>query len=265
MVCLLAALGITAGATGMFGLVDLQIRRPQTVVHPDGTESTEQVPTGLISLSGWMDAPESRALAEWQAWLASYNDGGALERIGNSPTGFEEEYGMYLIYTQEMADKLDEIAAKYGLVLHQWLTEVPGARWSDAVGAPFLPDGAVGYYGYMYEDGSFHFDGDYALSEERLVPFQFGRWVRGSFHDVYLNILDPGLYRQWHCQTACGVTVTLAMSSFKSLVIADLEDAFVVINITEGTDAGFTAELLEQFAAGIDFAALSPVRPPEKP
>ena len=36
-----------------------------------------------------------------------------ISEIGNSPTGFEERYGHYLVYTQEMADKLEEIIAKY--------------------------------------------------------------------------------------------------------------------------------------------------------
>lgn len=78
--------------------------------------------TDFISLSGFNDTPESQALAEWQSFLEGYDqDGSIIASVGNNPTGFEDRYGMYLVYTQEMADKLEEIIAKYDLRLHSWM------------------------------------------------------------------------------------------------------------------------------------------------
>lgn len=55
-------------------------------------------------------SPEHEADAEWQEFLKSYDqDESILAAVGNDSTEFEEEYGEYLCYSQEMADKIDEI------------------------------------------------------------------------------------------------------------------------------------------------------------
>ena len=70
----------------------------------------------LLSLAGVEGSPEHEADVEWQEFLESYDqDESILAAVGNSPTGFEEEYGEYLCYRQEMADKIEEICEKYGL------------------------------------------------------------------------------------------------------------------------------------------------------
>jgi len=284
VVCLVAALGITAGASGIFGLQGMVLRPEQELsAGTDSTESEQGPPTvstpaetydtvDTISLSGFAGSPEKQAVTEWQQFLNTYDmDKKLLDAIGNNPTGLEEKYGLYQVYTQEMADKLEEITAKYGLELHSEFFEVPGT-WDRAAGGAFLPEDITGFYGYMYEDGSFHFDGEWTMSDSRSMSFQFGRWVKGSFNEVVLNIGYADDYREWTYMTDCGAAVTLAISPQKSLILMDSEDVTITVNVLEGSNTGYlghesgiTEEILEAFADSIDFTVLSPVRAPILP
>ena len=149
-VCLLAVLSIAAAATGLFGLRDVLLPEKGSVYVTD--ENDVVVPgeyeyRDFVSLSGWQDTPESRALAEWRSFLEDYDrDGAIIGEIGNSPTGFEEDYGLYLVYTREMADKLEEIAAKYGLCLHTRMEDVMPETWRTAAG-DFCGENVMAYSG----------------------------------------------------------------------------------------------------------------------
>ena len=283
VICLLAALGITAGAAGVLGLQGMVVR-PEQKPSAAGSVAAEQASPAVtapteaydaidtLSLSGFAGSPEKQAVTEWQQFLDGYDtDHAILNAIGNQPTGLEEKYGLYYVYTQEMADQLEKIAAKYDLKLHSALWDVPGT-WARAAGGTFFTEDVVGFYGYMYEDGSFHFDGEWNISDDRSMNFQFGRWVKGSFNEVVLTIGNVDDYREWTYMTACGVPVTLAVGSQKSLVLAETEDSIITVNILEGretgylgTETGITEELVEAFADSIDFTVLSPVRAPVLP
>lgn len=278
VVCLLA--GTVATAREWMSLRNLEIRVPVTdPIDDSGSDAasgshtmTEEVSTGMISLAGYMNTPESLALQEWETFLATYDDGGALERIGNNHTGFEDKYGMYLVYTQAMADKLDAITEKYGLSLHKEMHMIPANGWNDVLCGALLPETAVGYAGYMYEDGTFHFDGNLDVPGYGLLDFQFARSVRGSFSDMALNVMDVADYTQWSYTTACGLEVKLALGSIKGLIFVDLKDSFVVVNVLAGTETSpydvfssgtLSARDLETLADSIDFTVLTPVIRPD--
>lgn len=284
VVCLVTALGITAGASGIFGLQGMVLRPEQELSTGTDNAGSEQGPPAVstpaetydmvdtISLSGFVGSPEKQAVEEWQQFLSTYDvDHNLLASIGSNSTGLEQKYGLYYVYTQDMADKLEEITAKYHLRLHSEFLEVPGT-WERAAGGVFLPEAVRGFYGYMYEDGTFHFDGEWNMSDSRILNFQFGRWVKGSFNEVVLNIGYADDYREWTYMTDCGVAVTLAISPHKSLILMDSEDVTITVNVLEGSDTGYlghesgiTEEILEAFADSIDFTVLSPVRTPVLP
>ena len=104
-ITVIAALSGLAVAANFFGLRDALLPEKGSVSVVD--EKGVVVPgerefKDFISLSGWRDTPESKALAEWEAFRETYDPDGAIVReIGNEPTGFEERYGNYLVYTQE--------------------------------------------------------------------------------------------------------------------------------------------------------------------
>lgn len=270
VICLLAALSTAALARDFLGLRSWLMPARQEVQTPVDPETGEREirEVDMISLAGYDDTPESRAVAEWQEFLSGYDsDGAILDAIGNSPTGLEERYGLYLVYTQEMADKLDEIVEKYSLKLHTRIIDVyehPEAF--DSCG-DFLGDNRA-YSAYMYEDGTFKFDGDIDLPDYGILSYQFMRCVRGSFTDVLLNITDVEQYREWTYSTKSGLPVTLALGPGKALILADLGDSFVSVNVLAGTESEddglfssgpFLKQDLESLADSFDFSALTPV------
>lgn len=270
-ICLLVGISTIAVANGWFGLRELEFQEPVKVIQPDGAVTEEMASTGLISLQGYHDTPEHRAMEEWQAFLANYDDGGLLERLGNDPSGFEKEYGLYLVYSQEMADAFDQILEKYGLKQHTDMIDdlYTNEALCAQVGGDFLGKNQA-YSTYMYEDGTFHFDGEIELEEYGTLDYQFMRCVRGSFTDVMLSVGDVRDYREWVYETASGVPVTLALGPSKALVVADLPDAFVTINVLAGEETppqtfssgALLEENLELFADSFDFSILTPVQEP---
>ena len=274
---LLAALSIAAVATGFFGLRDVLLPEKGNVYVTD--ENGMVVPgeyekKDFVSLSGWMDTPESKALAEWQAFTDGYDrDGAIISKIGNEPTGFEDRYGLYTVYTQEMADKLEEIIAKYGLRLHTRLEDVYPETWKTAAG-DFFADNVMTYSGYIYENGTFRFDGEAELGSGELkgygpIEYQFSRSVRGTFDDVALNIGDISDFREWGYETADGTPVTLGLERRnRSLIMADLGDSFILVNVLTGEEGDDTfssgpigQEELEELADSFRLSALTPVKP----
>ena len=278
---LLAALSALALAANFFGLRDVLLPEKHSVDVVD--ENGVVVPgerefKDFVSLSGWGDTPESRALAEWQAFLDGYDqDGAIIAEIGNGPTGFGGQYGSYLVYTQEMADKLEEIIAKYNLKLHQWMEVVLPETWPAAVGN-FYRENVTPYSGYIYENGTFRFDGDAELGSGELkgygtIEYQFSRSVKGTFDDVALNIGDLSDFEEWGYTAADGTPVTLGLGArTRSLILADLGDSFVLVNVLAGKEIDDTfssgaigrAEL-EELADSFVYSALTPVREPDQP
>lgn len=275
VVALLAGLSTVAVATDLFGLRSLLLPQKQEVTMPVDPETGEQeVQTvDFISLSGYQDLPEGQAAAEWQSFLNGYDVAGAAVTADANPGGMDGKYALYQVYNREMAEKLDEIVEKYDLKLHTALI--------DACEHPEAMEGiweALGenraYSAYMYEDGTFQFDGEYDLPDYGTVDYQFRRAVRGTFHEVVLNVGDISQYKEWIYKAACGQTVTLALSPNKGLVLADLGDSFVTVNVLAGTEKGpddmfssgpFSAENLETLADSFDYTVLTPAKPVEGP
>ena len=274
------ALSALAVAANFFGLRDVLLPEKHSVYVTD--ENGAAVPgekefKDFVSLSGWGDTPESKALAEWEAFLENYDqDGSILAEIGNEPTGFEDRYGFYLVYTQEMAGRLEEIIAKYGLKLHAWMEDVLPATWPAAVG-DFYKENVTPYSGYIYENGTFRFDGDAELGAGELkgygtIEYQFSRSVKGTFDDVALNIGDLSDFEEWGYQAADGTPVTLGLGArTRSLILADLGDSFVLVNVLTGREGDETfssgaigREELEALADSFAYSAVTPVREPDR-
>ena len=247
-ILLVAALGATAVAEDWFGL--------RQAALPQGSGSGTEEGVELLSLQGWFGSPEHQAAADWQDFLNHYDDGGALEAIGNGDTGLSERYLPYGVWTQEMADALDGIAEKYGLALHQDSTVYDDTVSFLAVTGDFIDENLI-YPGYAYPDGTFQCDGGWVAADGVERGFQLRRTVKGVFDEVYLNIGDADAYRQWVYETAEGVSLLLAerADGSRALILADRPESFVAVNIL-GTEEPLAREDLEAFAEGIDFSIL---------
>ncbi len=236
-----------------------EAEEPQAVPYDPLSGDTDQ-----ISLQGFAGSPEYQAALAWAESLHSYDrDGAELKKVGNQPTGFEEKYSYngYHVYTQAMADKIDEISAQYGLALHTGGMQAATVAELEARFGDFLS--TYNYGGYYYADGTFQSD-----CEQGGISFQLRRCMKGTLDTVLLNITDAEQYEQWEYETASGVTVLLALGPDKALILADLDENFVAVNVLGGTAAPepgtedefapspMTAERLQALADSIDFSIL---------
>ena len=373
IICLLVLTTSVVVATNFFGLSALFVPAKDIlpddaafeIISDDGT--IKEVPIkNVISLQGYVGSPEYEAFVEWSQFTASYDpDHAILMEVGNMPIGIDSVYaGVYGCYTQEMVDKLLEVADKYGLILHGNRTMFdpvvdPSAfdNFMNTVAeGNFVDIENSGFGGYIYEDGSFQFDfswpvdeskiptyegdiwisafmpegrealnpelidelwgensataengkplvwvpidmdtyefivedaftmdyssgkyvvvpydGEYDLNEEwesmkayeRMTNeilfgssgFQFGYRMKGTLD--YVGISSTGIedYSEWEYQTAHGYTVSLAQSDYVSLIVLDLDDAFVVVSFTGGNKFIPPSDL-EGYADKFDFSKL---------
>ena len=254
---LVAALSIGTYAAISGGLKDISISEgtwEEPVQNGSDVQKTS-VKYEFISLQGFSESAENQALREWMKFTESYDtDGAILNKVGNKPTPWDEKYGEYWVYSQEMADKLDEITAKYGLTLHTSKNIPCGSKQEfDTRFGEIMTD--ANYVGYCYEDGTFHADGEFGK-----YGFQIGRTMKGVFDEVYLNIGNRDNYEEWTYETASGKTVLLALSKNKALILADLEKSFVSVNVLLNLNSDdvkpMTREDLENMANHINFSIL---------
>ena len=232
---LIVAFGSVAYATGWFGL------RSAVMYHDNGDPDQPYGNTDVMSLQGLAGSPEFEANARWQAFYDSYDpDGAILASIGNSDTGLEPRYDAYPCYTREMADTLDAIAEESGLELLSGLTLYGAAELPDWM-RNTLPQscGAFDhctYDAYSFDNGSFKTEGAFLFCDARWpyeTNYQFVCNRKGYLSVSYLAIGDADDYTQWAYETASGVTVTLALGPDKALIIADLPDAYLVVNVLD--------------------------------
>ena len=263
---LIVAFGSVAYATGWFGL------RSAVMYHDNGDPDQPYGNTDVMSLQGLAGSPEFEANARWHAFYESYDpDGAILASVGNSDTGLEPRYDAYPCYTREMADTLDAIAAESGLELLSGLTLYSAAELPDWM-RNTLPQscGAFDhciYDGYSFDNGSFKTEGAFFFCDARWpyeTNYQFVCNRKGYLSVSYLAIGDADDYTQWEYETASGVTVTLALGPDKALIIADLPDAYLVVNVldvrvgdVQQGEATLPAEILEAMADAFRFDQLA--------
>ena len=263
---LIVAFGSVAYATGWLGL------RSAVMYHDNGDLEQLYGNTDVMSLQGLAGSPEFEANARWQAFYDSYDpDGAILASIGNSDTGLEPRYDAYPCYTREMADTLDAIAEESGLELLSGLTLYGAAELPDWM-RNTLPQscGAFDhciYAGYSFDNGSFKTEGAFFFCDARWpyeTNYQFVCNRKGYLSVSYLAIGDADDYTQWAYETASGVTVTLALGPDKALIIADLPDAYLVVNVldvrvgdVQQGEAALPAEILEAMADAFRFDQLA--------
>ncbi|MBR0446595.1 MAG: hypothetical protein IIX23_04790 [Oscillospiraceae bacterium] len=251
VLCLLVVFTGAAFATKLFGLKDTLVDTKDPGIKSE------------ISLAGFSGSKEFMAAAEWKAFEESYDpDGSILAQLGSDDPQIDEKYMHYSVYTQEMADKLDEITTKYGLKLH---TSFVLGDLNTLTAKLIINDDTefsdnprnTALDGYMYDDGTFSYDGIFDASVGRLsVDYQFRCTVKGIFDSVSLNIGDIADYREQVIVTDSGTELVAALSEYKSVLLAQFDACFVTINVLGGTDMGITFEDLKDLANTFDFSVI---------
>ena len=94
----------------------------QNVFDEYHREVTAAVPVSqqVLTFSGLQGSPSYQAAKEWYAYLQAYDADGIIRKQAfqtDPETQFPDTYPAYGVYSQEMADKLEELAEKYHLKL----------------------------------------------------------------------------------------------------------------------------------------------------
>ena len=242
----------------ILGLKDMYVGE---YTHDAGFAGTQN--SDMISLQGYAGSPEYLAAKEWNEYLLSYDeDKSIIGEISNNPTNLDSKYTEYQVYTQEMCDKLEEISQKYDLKLHSVLNTIDQAELDYRVGGEFTSDNLSRGWAYIYEDGTFQFDGDVYLNNTQVL-FQLRRSVKGTLDEVVLTIGNIEHYQESQYQTASGEPVMLAVGPTKGLIIADFENCFITVNVLGSYGIDITEEHLKYIADSIDYSVLKNVITPD--
>ena len=242
---LVAALVLVLGAGAAFGaaylhsLNDAVMDENVEIQNPITHETRD---ARFMSLQGFAESPEYEAAKEWYEFNEGYDtDEKILDQVGNDPTPWDDKYGAYLVYSQEMADKLDEICEKYDLKLHEGQPKIAEAREIEKLfGNISSDDTASGYY---FDDGTFQLENiDYELDGVGPMEYEFRRTMKGIFDDVTLTISNEDEFEQWEYETSCGETVLLAKAADYGLIIYENDDCFVVAHVNPTVEAGNMSE-----------------------
>lgn len=235
-------------------------------------EPTEKT-MDVITIYGHSGDNIQKATAEWFAFLETYDPNGTL--MDNNPdhaeipNRYEYTYGCY---TQDMVDKVDEIAEKYDLkLLEEW---IPFQAWQSDI---FFAETGVGSFllpGSGAETGStsgmfyppYNFEMDFELATDKLD----GKlWVTALYarKDYFpKNIpggMDLSLFEQWDYTAPDGTALLLALSGKgHGYIIAEPENAMLIYSIDGNfsssdyptADEVMTKEQLESVADLFDYS-----------
>ena len=248
-----AILSVTAYALGWLGLKERSFDTPSPSfstprLPPRQTEAvpleTEEI-THWVSMNGYKDSAEYKANAEWVAFYWDYVQNSEHDFSDDFPEGEEQDYveicHYYGCYDKTMADKLFEIAERYGLKLHTW-RYTPATLpefYATAGTGNFLTENVLGN-GYVYEDGSFMLQGDirpYGLPEnsgapDRVFSFYVHKSLAGTVIPYFSSSDDPENYTEWEYTNQHGDTVLMSFDETRGrlMVFFDSDGVFLQMN-----------------------------------
>jgi len=182
-----------------------------------------------------------QALKEWYEFQESYDQDHALMTnepdIPSIPNQYEYTYSCY---TQEMVDKVNEIAAKYNLkLLDEW---IPFQRYQSdifleetGIQSLLLPDSDAQIrelVGMLFPPYNIRMEFQIA-TKNAGSPWGYYHYTRKDyFPEGSTKYMDLGSYEQWDYTTPGGTKLLLALSSKgQGEIIAEQENAMIMISI----------------------------------
>ena len=182
-----------------------------------------------------------QALKEWYEFQESYDPDGALltdePDIPDIPNQYEYTYSCY---TQEMVDKVNEIAAKYDLkLLKEW---IPFQRHQSDI---FLEETGIrsllrqdsgaqitGMAGMLYPPYNFSMEFNLVTENAGTLMTSYGYARKDYFPRAFPGGMDIDAYEQWDHTTPGGTKLLLALNSKgQGEIIAEQENAMIMISI----------------------------------
>ena len=235
---------------------------------------TEQI-MEVISLQGVAGSPEQMAAREWFEFEENYDkDLKLMDEADQNPIQIPRDYDAYFVYTQAMVDKVNEIAAKYGLALagqfvgtNHWDTEIFfHALGLDNLHREAYPAEVRYSSGYFYACGNFKNEFYITLSEEARWEFEIPasmRYCRKGYLDTVFAYLREGeSYHEHIYKQTDGEELLIVTGDDYAMMLCDTETAFVTVSFTtthtdgEGTVYHMTEQDIHLVAEAMDFSVV---------
>lgn len=249
---LVAVLAVAAVAVYQYSMADRVVENAEIRTTEAGDVRFDYSAVGYNTAEGGSPMetiPEYMAYVELEAYNQENKTHDARELLP-----YEDPHrACYGYGYQPMADKIDEIAAKYGLRIWQQQVFVGSAEelctllGIESFGV--VEDDRCS--ASVYDDGGFELRG-YCLAEQPGVGLNLNRAMKGTLSTFYLMGYDPADYTYESYTTASGVTVDLAFHEKDAKIFADMETCYVSAEVWELQ----SMEELRSVADSIDFAAL---------
>lgn len=192
-----------------------------------------------------------QALKEWYEFQESYDPDYLLATNEPDIPGIPNQYEYtYSCYTQEMVDKVDEIAAKYDLkLLDEW---IPFQRYQSdifleetGIQSLLLPDSGAqitGMAGMLYPPYNFSMEFNLVTENAGTLMTSYGYARKDYFPRAFPGGMDIDAYEQWDHTTPGGTKLLLALNSKgQGEIIAEQENAMIMISIDGNRATSHTA------------------------
>ena len=182
-----------------------------------------------------------QALKEWYEFQESYDPDYLLATNEPDIPGIPNQYEYtYSCYTQEMVDKVDEIAAKYNLkLLEGW---IPFQRYQSDI---FLEETGIrsllrqdsdaqitGMAGMLYLPYNFSMDFELVTENAGKLMTSYGYARKDYFPRAFPGGMDIDAYEQWDHTAPGGTKLLLALDGKgQGEIIAEQENAMIMISI----------------------------------
>ena len=192
-----------------------------------------------------------QALKEWYEFQESYDPDYLLATNEPDIPGIPNQYEYtYSCYTQEMVDKVNEIAAKYDLkLLEEW---IPFQRYQSdifleetGIQSLLLPDSGAqitGMVGMLYPPYNFSMEFNLVTENAGTLMTSYGYARKDYFPRAFPGGMDIDAYEQWDHTTPGGTKLLLALNSKgQGEIIAEQENAMIMISIDGNRATSHTA------------------------
>ncbi len=198
----------------------------------------------VLSLQGIAGSPQFLAGKEWYEFEEAYDlDNAILLQADEQGYAAPDDYDAYFVYSQEMVNKVDEIAQQYGLQLagQEVLTEAPiNHVFFEALGLERLHRedalGEVEYqHGYFYACGNFYMEFSLTLDGGTKLLGGVTYCGKDYFHPRYTQIMDPESCVQWTCQGLDGQSLLVVQEQTSAQVFCQREDGFLSAHFRSST------------------------------
>ncbi len=221
----------------------------------------------LLDVAGICTAAsaEGKASSEWDEYRRSLPDSDM--QLDGSVSNALYYMGAY---NSKMAQKLEEIAEKYSLALPGEVSEVRSQTelYGQLGSGTLLPGsaGAINGFGRVFDTGSFDYSDSFSSADG---PVEYNMFVtaKGTMPSPVYFFADMDSLEQSDYTASDGSTAMLGLGDDSSVIFAEMEHSFVMINVrsgikgadSEGIGSAITREDLEYFADSIDFAAIDAI------